>query len=637
MTRSDAWRRYPVAGALYLLASVAVWWNAWARGPSSVMTCACTDAGRTLWYLEWPAYALTHGHNLLYSTWLFHPGGFGLLSDTSIPAVGLIAVPITLLFGAVVSINLADTLIPVVTALSMYWLLRRWVRWTPAAFIGGLAYGFSAYVLVQLAFGWLNLALVGLLPLMVACADELFIRQRVGSVRVGIALGLLVTIELFVSIEMVLIVAVSGLVAVALLVGYAAVSDAGDLRRRLPHALSGSAVAAGVAMVLLAYPVWLFVAGPGHLSGMLWPTSIPGDLGNTFGNFWSHLGTWGPMSSRQLAREAPVLGGYRGPPLPSPSYLGAGWLGIAAIGVLRWRRDRRLWCFGGIGLVTALVTLRVGGGEWGPWALVYHLPFFQDVIQSRFSAVVDLCAAVMLAVIVDRTRTGVGEWQTRRRTCPQGAAWFRRAAGSPAVSVALAAAVAAVAIVPVAGVMAANLPLTVQALGVPRWFVSTAPHLPAGQVLATYPFATADSQSSIPWQAIDKMHYLMAGGGGPAGTITRAGAEAAGFSVLRSASVVMVPPPAESEANLQAVRQALRHWGVTMVVVPDDGGLAAYQQGRGTLYGVAFFTAVLGSAPSRQPGAWVWSEPGRAPPPRPLSGAELASCIDAGAGGRASS
>ena len=64
-------------------------------------------------------------------------------------------------------------------------------------------------VIVQLAFGWLNLACLALLPLMVACVDELYIRQRVGRCRVGVALAVLVTVEFFVSTEMVLIVAVS--------------------------------------------------------------------------------------------------------------------------------------------------------------------------------------------------------------------------------------------------------------------------------------------------------------------------------------------------------------------------------------------------------------------------------------------
>ncbi|MGH9097583.1 MAG: hypothetical protein ACRDWB_09165, partial [Acidimicrobiales bacterium] len=201
----------------------------------------------------------------------------------------------------------------------------------------------------------------------------------------------------------------------------------------------------------------------------------------------------------------------------------------------------------------------------------------------------------------------------------------RRAVRAGLVATSAALAVAGVAIAPVAVALAPNLPLTVQPVTVPRWFVAVAPHLGPGQVVLAYPFATADSQSSIPWQAIDRMSFAMPGGGGPAGTVARAGADAAGFSVLRAASVPLVAPPAESEANLQSVRRALRDWEVTTVVVPGDPGLAAYQTGRGTPYAVAFFTAVLGSAPTYRSGAWVWSEPGDAPP-LPVSACVFARC-----------
>jgi hypothetical protein len=180
---------YAGAGLLYLLLSFGLWWHVWSVGPSRVMTCDCTDAGRMVWYLEWSAYALRHGHQLLFSTWLFHPTGLNLLTDTSVPALGLALSPVTLLAGPVAAINVASTLIPALTAFSMFWLLRRWVRWTPAAFVGGLLYGFSPLVVVQLAFGWLNLACLALLPLIVACFDELYLRQRRRAVSVGAALA----------------------------------------------------------------------------------------------------------------------------------------------------------------------------------------------------------------------------------------------------------------------------------------------------------------------------------------------------------------------------------------------------------------------------------------------------------------
>ncbi len=596
---------YLVAGGLYGLASVVVWWHVWTSHPSGVMTCACTDAGRTAWYVEWVTYALTHGHDLLFSTWMLHPGGVNLLADTSVPAIGLVLVPVTSLFGPVVAVNLAGTLIPVTSGLTMFWLLRRWVRWAPAAFVGGLLYGFSAFVVVQLAFGWLNLACTALLPLVAGCLDELLIRQRVRPTRVGVALALLATVQFFVSSELLLIGVLAGVVAVVLLAAYDAVRDPRDLRRRLPHAATGLGVALVVGAVLLAYPLWFFLAGPAHLGTTVWSTDVPGNLGNVVGNFWTTLDRFGPINGRTLAQEAPVLGGYRGPAPPSPSYLGIGMPVVLAVGTAIWRRDRRLWLFGALGLVAAVLSLRAGGGRWGPWGLVDHLPLVRNVVQSRFSAVVDLCAAAMLAIIVDRVRSS---------TSGRGGSL---AAGLVAV-VALGSTVAA---------LAPNIPLTVQPVAIPSWFQGTADHLGSGQVLLTYPFATADSQAAVPWQAVDRMRYQMAGGGGPGATVARAGPQRAGFAVLRDASVILLPAPDLTVAHLDAVREAVRAWGVTRVVVPDDAGLPRYETGRGTAYGVAFFTAVFGSLPERQDGAWVWSTTAPSGPPRAISGEALGACL----------
>ena len=108
------WRPYAAAGGAYLALAVVLWWHVWtaAAGPSSVMTCACTDAGRGMWYVEWSAWAITHGHGLFHSTLLFHPSGFNVLTDTSIQAIGVVMTPVTLLFGPVAAFNLAATRTP---------------------------------------------------------------------------------------------------------------------------------------------------------------------------------------------------------------------------------------------------------------------------------------------------------------------------------------------------------------------------------------------------------------------------------------------------------------------------------------------------------------------------------------------
>jgi hypothetical protein len=583
-----------------------------------------------VWYLEWSAYALRHGHQLLFSTWLFHPTGLNLLTDTSVPALGLALSPVTLLAGPVAAINVASTLIPALTAFSMFWLLRRWVRWTPAAFVGGLLYGFSPLVVVQLAFGWLNLACLALLPLIVACFDELYLRQRRRAVSVGAALAALMAVEFFISTEMVLLISIAAALGTVVLMTYGWLAERDAFRSRRRHAVGGLVVAVVLASALLAYPVWSFVAGPAHLTGMLWSTNVPGDLGNAVGNFWSHLGRWGPLTSQQLVQEARFFGGYRGPAFPSPSYLGPGLLLVLAAGTVLWRSDRRLLFFALLGLLCAALSLRVTGGTWVPWSVVTHLAALDNVVQSRFDAVFVLCAAVMAAIVVDRTRSGLLAHRRRRlgrhrpSTPDQGKRRWEGARAAAGATV-----VALVAVVPMIGALGPNLPLTVQAVRVPHWFTSAGARLTPADVVLTYPFATADSQTSIPWQAISGLHFTMAGGGGPTGTAARAGANRTGFTVLDAASVPFGPAPSLSPTALGAVRKAMSAWGVTMVVVPDDAGLSPFQIGRGTAFAIAFFTAVLGKAPSRQDDAWVWGDVTQAPPPLALTQAAFNTCVKA--------
>ncbi len=94
----DGGRWWPAALG-YLALSVALWWQVWSTHPTSVTTCGCGDTSLFTWFLEWPAYALSHGMNPLYSTYLFHPGGVNLLSNTAEVGLGIVLAPVTWAFG----------------------------------------------------------------------------------------------------------------------------------------------------------------------------------------------------------------------------------------------------------------------------------------------------------------------------------------------------------------------------------------------------------------------------------------------------------------------------------------------------------------------------------------------------------
>src|SRR5205807_1640490 len=351
------------------------------------------------------------------------PTGVNMLANVSALAIGVPLAPVTLLWGPVATLNVGLTLAPALSALAMFCLLRRWVRWTPAAFIGGLVYGFSPFMLTALAIAHLMLGFLALLPLIVACLDELFVRQRRRPVPVGVALGLLVTVEFFLSTELLVIAAICGAVAMVMIGAYAAIRDRQDLVARLPHAGRGLAVGAIVALVLLAYPLWFTVAGPAHLSGLVWPTLTPGGVGITPSGLWRLT-----FQNRGLVQ---LLSGYSGPALPLPEYLGVGMLVVLAGGLVVWRRDRRLWLFGGLGVISVLLSLGVNTGSWVPWQVLARIPAVQNALPARFIAVTTLCVAVMSAIVVDRVYSSVADHVRRP-------AASRSARHGPAVTLALA-------------------------------------------------------------------------------------------------------------------------------------------------------------------------------------------------------
>jgi hypothetical protein len=603
------------AGA-YLALSVALWWNVWTGNPTSTTTCGCGDTSLFSWFLEWPAYALSHGLSPLYSDYLFHPSGINLLSNTAELGLGFVLAPVTWVFGPIATLNVALTLSPFLSALAMYVLLRRWVSWAPAAFVGGLLYGFSPFVVVSLTDAHLMLGFAAVPPLLVLCLDELLVRQRWSPWPLGLATGGLALVQFSVGTEVLVIMIVcagSG----SLLVVLWGLAHREVWVARAPYAIRGAATALVCSAVLLAYPAWYALAGPAHLSGGVWGSGgLLSYGGNTLGLFVH------PMTpSARITSLTHRLGGYQAPTL-SGQYLGWGLVGVLAVGLVVWWRDLRLWLFAAVGVLAAFLSLGLAFHGWTLWRLVVHAPLMGNVIPSRFGLVVYLCAAVMLGVACDHLH---------RTVAPPGA---KVPAGRSAVGAVATLAVAALALVPIVSYFADGLPLTATPVRLPLWFRTVAPHLPEHQVLLVFPFAFR--QSNMTWQAVDEMHYAMVGGGGPDSIPSRAGKERVGEQDLADISLTGGPQTVVP-AQVAAVRSALDGWGVTGVVLPDPSRLPEYEQVFAVRAIVVLVTAATGQAPAYTAGAWVWMHIDGAGPPTSVSVAGLARCSADGASGTVAS
>lgn len=616
-----------MAFGVYLLLAIFVWWQVWSTHPAGVSICGCGDPSLFFWSIAWPAHAIAHGLNPLYSSALLHPLGYNLLTNTAVPGVGILLSPVTWIWGPIATINVASTLAPVTSAMAMYWALGRWTSWRPAAFFGGLFYGFSPFVIFALGNDFLTLSILAVPPLMLVCLDELLIRQRRPAWVSGLALAVLATFQFFISTEVLTITVVLMAVGVMVLVAWSAVAAPQELSRRLPHAARGALVAAVGAAAALAYPLWFALAGPANLPGQI-PTNFYKVVGsNAVQMFWR--GTSAPLPGR--GRFSSYQGFHA---LPSPAYVGIAILVISLIGWVLWCRDRKLWLFGVLGLAAAWFSLGLPSVSWTPWSTLSRLPFLDNVLPGRFSAAVDFCLAATLAFTLDHLVDAVADrrvpdlWAlakvlatkiTTRSPQSFDPRWpvhrsprhgirrpIRRLAAGTVVGTAL----GAVALVPMVQVESPVLPLTAVHVDTPRWFAVSAPKLPPHQVLFIYPYPSSGIQSAMVWQAMAGFPFDIVGGGGPGAFLTRAGRERNGSLVLRSLTANQSNfqgLPAPTPANLRAVRYAFDHWGVTMVVVPDQTHLRSTERGSDPAYAVHFLSAVLGVSPHRQPGAWVWS------------------------------
>jgi hypothetical protein len=605
LRRTPGWL---IAGVIYALGSVALWWQVWSGHPTSAMTCACGDPPSFVWFLAWPAYAIAHGHSLFFATQLHYPTGINLLDNTSVLALGVVLAPVTWLFGPIATLNVALTVTPVLTGLSAYAVLRRGLgvgRW--AAFLGGLAFGFSPFILRNEAANHLQTSFLALVPLIFWCSYELAVAQRGRWWRWGVALGLLVTVQFFVGTDILLITAITVAIALVLGLGVAfwrEVRDPDDraLSAKLPFALRGFGAAGLVSVVLLAYPLWFSLAGPEHISGK--------NYFHPAGN--GVLQMLLPLGATHFQAQLWPREGYVGPVGTYEAYLGIPVLLVLAAAILAVRRPLVRMC--AVMTVITLwlslggsITKLANGGEphWFPllpWHILLRLPVLDKSTPATFSATAVWFVVVPGVLLIDRLIQARGSGDLHPALSRSA---LTRTAGARMLSAGV---LSAALVVP--WLFAWPVPFTAKPVAEPAWVTGPGARLPANAVVLFYPFPSSWVDGPELWQAQSGMRYAVVGGrgivAGPNNAAEHGWTPGTPEGTMTALSVSWEPhyadlalPPMPNQSTIAWFRGALQHWGVTDVVVTAGG--------RNPGYAVSWLRAILGTAPQREDGAWVWT------------------------------
>lgn len=368
-----------------------------------------------IWFIGWAEYALAHLHNPFFSNWQAYPVGLNVTVDTSMLFLGVVFSPITALFGPVVTWNVATHLAFVLSAFSMCLALRRWITWWPAAFVGGLFYGFSSYATFDVTH--LFLYFVPLPPLMFLLLHEILVRQRWRPARTGALLGALCGAQYLISSEILVTTIFMGATAAAIYL----VACRKDIASKWPYAKTSLMYCIFVGGVLLAYPVLFTVFGPEHLGG---PPQGPNNLVLYHSDLLSPLV---PGIGQWIGRGAVHLSsGDFDFDLGAAMYLGFP-LVLALVSIVVWlRRNGLVMLAGAMAAIAFIMSMGASLYVYGhdthvplPFLVLGHLPFVDGLDAARFALFAALFTSFILAIGLDEVNRRLTQ-STRPSWLPKG-------------------------------------------------------------------------------------------------------------------------------------------------------------------------------------------------------------------------
>ncbi|MGW0435734.1 hypothetical protein ACWDV4_24730 [Micromonospora sp. NPDC003197] len=557
---------------LGLWVTARIWWK-----PSHELRANLADQAFFEWMLAHGVRVVTGPTNPFVSYQMNVPDGVNLMANTSVLAISIPLSPVTLAFGPRVAFNVFLTLALIVTASTWYFVLsRHLVGSRAAAWVGALFCGFAPSM-VSHANGHPNIVAQFLVPLIIW--RTLRLRQPGRWARNGLLLGLLIVWQAFINLEVLLMTAVGlGIVVVVLAILRPA------LRRDYRPFLAGLGVAAGVAAVLLAYPLYVQFFGPQAYHGL--PRDIRG--------YGADLASFVAFSRESIAGHPETAERLAQNPTEENAFFG--WPLVVLVAALVWwlRRNAAVIGLTIAGLIFALLslgpTIRFEGhltGIPGPWRLLGGLPVFDSAVPTRWALAATPIVGILLALGADRIAR-----LTRQH--PASAGQIRFAAVTVAV----------MALLP-----NAPTPLPSTRIAPTPEFISSGTwreYVAGDRSMVTLPLPASTYPDPLRWSAETDLELRLARGyflgprrhgDAPGDRVARFGGPDrptnAFFNTIRRSGKV---PQVDARRRAQAVED-LRYWRAGVVVLAPHRYEDAFRQG---------MTELTGIEPQRLGGVWVW-------------------------------
>ena len=374
-------RRASLVLVSYGLISAVMTWPLIARLGTLVPAGVGGDVWSHLWTFWWVKKSLAEGINPFYTSLLYFPEGVSLTTHNIAWVNIAIWLPLQAILGGYPAYSLIYVAIFALNGFAMYLLVREWTESLPAAFIGGVIFGFWPFTLSQ--SGHPNTVLVCWMPLALLHLRRVLVKGRNrDAVLAGVSFALL-GLTLWRSLIM-------GGVITGLFLLYAILTD----RSTLTWSTLGRLALVGLVTVgltaPLAAPVVAAQLGRAHPedTSLYQPETGQTDL-LAYLLPSRHLTLWGDTAIR-------LFEDYKISTVQVP-FLGYTTILLALYGTVRRWRSSRFWVLAaGLYIVLALgAQLRFNGQLYPRVPMPYRLiddVFFVTILRkaSRFNVLVGL-------------------------------------------------------------------------------------------------------------------------------------------------------------------------------------------------------------------------------------------------------
>jgi hypothetical protein len=343
------------------------------------------DPNLFTWFMRWWPYAIGHGLDPLYTHQIGGPVGHSLAWVTTVPPLAILASPLTLTAGPVVSFTLLTAIGLPLSAWAAFVLCRRLTGQFWPALVGGAVFGFSAFEMSHDAAGQLNLTYTLMLPIL-AYLVLVWRDGKIGTRTFVVLAGLAMALQFYLTVE--IFADMTGVLAVSLLVGFAlAGRDGRPQMARLARVLGLAYVLAAVLAAPYALDM-LSAKAPKvkHPTGMDLASLVIPRPGRTFGI------TWLTHAAAEPLRQSNAC--YVGIPLLLLA-------GLVAVTLWSSKLVRFLSCMLVLIMVAALgpeVYLERREVAEVPWAALFRLPLIRNAFPLRLMLFAYLVLAVVTAL-----------------------------------------------------------------------------------------------------------------------------------------------------------------------------------------------------------------------------------------------